>query len=98
MEALCRAVATRGAKLAAAALASLIEQQQEELLHKTDEPIVIGINGSTFELYPQMPERILASLSDWFGPEVADRIRLDVARDGAGIGGALIAMLYADKQ
>ncbi|CAO3595805.1 unnamed protein product [Absidia cylindrospora] len=96
MTALCRAVATRGAKLAAAAVASLIEKQQEQQHLLEDQPIIIGINGSTFELYPQMPERMLASLSDWFGPVMANRIRLDVARDGAGIGGALIAMLYAD--
>ncbi|KAI8331924.1 hypothetical protein BC941DRAFT_463080 [Chlamydoabsidia padenii] len=96
MVTLCRVVATRGATLAAAALASLIEQQHQVLL--SDHPIVIGINGSTFELYPHMPKRILASLSDWFGPKVASRIRLDVARDGAGIGGALIAMLYAEKK
>ncbi|CAO3587381.1 unnamed protein product [Absidia cylindrospora] len=96
MTELCKVVAVRGAKLAAAAIASLIEQQQQ-LLKDQDRPIVIGINGSTFELYPQMPKRILSSLSDWFGPEVVSRIRLDVARDGAGIGGALIAMLYAEK-
>ncbi|KAI8081526.1 uncharacterized protein BX664DRAFT_268967 [Halteromyces radiatus] len=97
MTELCRSVATRGAKLAGAALASLIEQQYD-LFQDPKEPIVIGINGSTFELYPQMPDRILTSLSDWFGPEITDRIRLEVARDGAGIGGALIAMLYAHDE
>ncbi|KAI8342603.1 hypothetical protein BC941DRAFT_345488 [Chlamydoabsidia padenii] len=97
MTILCTAVATRGAKLAAAAIASLIEQQQD-LLQDETKPIIIGINGSTYELYPQMPERILAALSEWFGPTITSRIRLDVARDGASIGGALIAMLYAENR
>ncbi|CAO3626593.1 unnamed protein product [Cunninghamella blakesleeana] len=96
---LCSLVATRGAKLAAAALASLIEQQSHILLENknNDEPIVIGMNGSTYELYPQMHDRILNALSDWFGPEIANRIHLEVARDGASIGSALIAMLYAEN-
>ncbi|KAI9301728.1 hypothetical protein BJ944DRAFT_168563 [Cunninghamella echinulata] len=95
---LCLLVATRGAKLAGAAIASLIEQQAHLLLIKDDQqPIVIGVNGSTYELYPQMPSRILNSLSDWFGTEIAHRIQLEVARDGASIGSALIAMLYTEE-
>ncbi|KAI8065643.1 hypothetical protein BC940DRAFT_326850 [Gongronella butleri] len=94
---LCQIVATRSAKLAAAALASLVEQQADALqLKDGTQPIIIGINGSTFELYPQMPSRIMAALENWFGPNVAARISLEPARDGASIGGALIAMLYDD--
>lgn len=76
-------------------MASLIEQQAD-LLNGTG-PIILGVNGSTYEKYPNMHERILESLINWFGPEVGARIRLELATDGGSIGGALIAML-AEKE
>jgi hexokinase len=88
---ICKVVATRAASLVAVAIASLIEQQ--ELHTGGDKDIIIGMNGSTYEFYPYMEERIHRSLKEWFGTEVSDRIRLEVARDGGSIGGALIAML-----
>lgn len=89
---ICRIVATRSAALVAASIAAMIEQQGLE--KKEDKhDIVIGINGSTYEFYPYMAERVHRSLRDWFGAEVSDRIRLEIAKDGGSIGGALIAML-----
>lgn len=88
-------MSNRAARLAAAAMASLIEQQSD-LLNST-RPIVLGVNGSTYEKYPNMHDRILGSLVTWFGPEVGKRIRLELAKDGGSIGGALIAML-AEKE
>lgn len=92
---ICRIVSSRASSLAAAAIASIIEQQQ---LHKNyqNEPIVVGVNGSTFEKYPNMPERILKALQEWFGPITGSRIQLELASDGGSIGGALVAMLYHD--
>jgi hexokinase len=92
---LCQIVSNRAARLAGAAMASLIEQQSD-LINGT-EPIVIGVNGSTYEKYPSMHKRIYDSLVTWFGPEVSQRIRLELATDGGSIGGALIAML-AEKE
>ncbi|CAO3630270.1 unnamed protein product [Mucor hiemalis] len=89
---ICRIVATRSAALAAASIAAMIEQQG---LEKSEDKhdIVIGINGSTYEFYPYMAERVHRSLRDWFGTDISDRIRLEIAKDGGSIGGALIAML-----
>lgn len=92
---LCQIVSNRAARLAGAAMASLIEQQSD-LLSGT-KPIVIGVNGSTYEKYPNMHQRIFDSLVTWFGPETGKRIRLELATDGGSIGGALIAML-AEKE
>lgn len=89
-------VSNRAAQLAAAAMASLIEQQ-DDLLRST-ELIVIGINGSTFEKYPAMSNRIQQSLTNWFGPKISQRIQLEIATDGGSIGGALIAMLAGKEQ
>ncbi|KAF7727021.1 glucokinase [Apophysomyces ossiformis] len=91
MTRICRIVATRSASLAAVAIASMIEQQ--DLHRKSKNDIVVGINGSTYELYPFMEERVHRALREWFGLEISDRIRLEIARDGGSIGGALIAML-----
>lgn len=90
---ICRLVSSRAASLAAAAIASLIEQQQ---LHvdTNNRPIVIGVNGSTFEKYPTMPRRICEALQKWFDPQIGSRIQLELASDGGSIGGALVAMLY----
>jgi hexokinase len=91
---ICRVVATRSAALTAAAIAAMIEQQG--LDKKQDyRDIVIGINGSTYEFYPYMAERVHRSLRDWFGSEISDKIRMEIAKDGGSIGGALIAMLCA---
>lgn len=91
LTAICKIVATRAASLVAVAIASMIEQQELHTIN--DKDIIIGMNGSTYEFYPYMEERIHRSLKEWFGPEISDRIRFEIARDGGSIGGALIAML-----
>ncbi|KAI9319005.1 hypothetical protein BX666DRAFT_2025351 [Dichotomocladium elegans] len=88
---ICSLVATRSAYLASVAIASSIIQQN--LTDSSDTPIVVGITGSTYEFYPHMEVRLRRALQDWFGPEVAGRIKLELARDGGAVGGALIAML-----
>lgn len=89
---ICKIVAIRSASLTCAAIAAMVEQQG---LHKQEDghDIVIGINGSTYEFYPYMAERVHRSLRNWFGTEISDRIRMEIAKDGGSIGGALIAML-----
>ncbi|ORZ03443.1 hypothetical protein BCR43DRAFT_560138 [Syncephalastrum racemosum] len=87
---ICRTVSSRAAALLAAAIISLIEQQQI-----TDDNVYIGINGSTYEKYPLMPERIQAAIDRWYGGK--KQVHIDIANDGASIGGALVAMMYAPK-
>ncbi|KAI9011968.1 hypothetical protein CLU79DRAFT_805993 [Phycomyces nitens] len=88
-------ISDRAARLAGGAMASLLEQQKDTL--SETEPIVIGVNGSVFEFYPQMPERIQKSLIDWFGPSISNRLQISLATEGGSIGGALIAMLYQPR-
>ncbi|KAI8376299.1 uncharacterized protein BYT42DRAFT_499015 [Radiomyces spectabilis] len=91
---ICRLVATRSAALASVAIAAMIEQQN--LHNKTNNDIIVGVNGSTYEFYPFMEERMHRALREWFGVELSDRIRLEIAREGGSVGGALIAMLCRD--
>ncbi|KAI7877369.1 actin-like ATPase domain-containing protein [Lichtheimia hyalospora FSU 10163] len=90
---ICRVVASRSAALASVAIISTIMQQN---LHTSTGDIVVGVNGSTYEFYPHMEERVRRSLEEWFGKELASRIKLEIARDGGSIGGALVAMLYSN--
>lgn len=89
---ICRIVATRSAALTCASIAAMIEQQELDT-KENGQDIVIGINGSTYEFYPYMAERVHHALRNWFGTEISDRIRMEIAKDGGSIGGALIAML-----
>ncbi|KAI7849998.1 hypothetical protein BDC45DRAFT_519169 [Circinella umbellata] len=89
---ICRIVATRSAYLASVAIISMIQQQ-----HLLDQPeIVVGITGSTYEFYPHMADRLQGALREWFGDDITNKIKLEIARDGGSIGGALIAMLCRD--
>ncbi|ORX52051.1 actin-like ATPase domain-containing protein [Hesseltinella vesiculosa] len=91
MTRICRIVSTRSAILCAAAIVALIEQQ--DLINMSENDIIIGMNGSTYEYYPFMEERVHRALRTWYGYEVSDRIRLEVTHEGGSVGGALIAML-----
>ncbi|KAI8099292.1 uncharacterized protein BX664DRAFT_320944 [Halteromyces radiatus] len=88
---ICRIVSTRSALLCSCAIAALIEQQG--LVTKSNADIIVGMNGSTYEFYPFMEERLHRALRQWFGVEISDRIRLEITSDGGSVGGALIAML-----
>ncbi|KAK4509107.1 uncharacterized protein ATC70_007457 [Mucor velutinosus] len=94
---ICKIVALRSAALVCAAIAAMIQQQGLDRLQDGHD-IIIGINGSTYEFYPYMAERVHRSLRSWFGTEVSDKIRMEIAKDGGSIGGALIAMLCNQEQ
>ncbi|KAG1055990.1 hypothetical protein G6F43_002081 [Rhizopus delemar] len=84
---ICRIVAARSASLVAVAIISLLEQQG------LSDHMVVGINGSTYEFYPHMDQRVRQALDEWFGKEISSKIILEVASEGGSVGGALIAML-----
>lgn len=59
-----------------------------------DEPIDIGVDGSVVEFYPGFEKYVREALRDV--PELGERgekrIRMGVAKDGSGVGAALIAL------
>ena len=63
-----------------------------------DGVIDIGVDGSLVEFYPNFEEYIREALRDipQIGPEGEKRIRIGIAKDGSGVGAALIA-LVADR-
>ena len=83
----CGVITTRGAALAALALATLINRIDRD-------KIVIAASGSTIEKHPK-----LAKLMIDFTRELSDghkEVELKIETNGAGKGGALIAAV-ADK-
>jgi hexokinase len=65
-----------------------------------DEPIDIGVDGSLVEHYPYFRNTIDEALRaiDGIGKEGADRIRIGIAKDGSGVGAALIALVAAGME
>ena len=78
-------VGTRSARLAGAALSGVLLQS-----HALDsnEEIVIAIDGSLFEHYPDYQFRIEAALRELL-KDKAKLVKLELARDGSSVGAAL---------
>ena len=63
-----------------------------------DDVVDIGVDGSLVEFYPNFEEYIREALREIpeIGARGEKRIRIGIAKDGSGVGAALIA-LVADK-
>ncbi|MCK9195743.1 MAG: hypothetical protein M0P16_02045 [Syntrophales bacterium] len=87
---ICRIVSTRSAKLAGAAIAAVVAWMDE----KIESDHTIAIDGSLFEKYPGFQGYMKDILNDLFGARSA-RIKLELAKDGSGIGAAIIGAVAA---
>jgi hexokinase len=85
---ICGLTARRSARLAGAAIAAVIPWMDPQLLREH----LVGIDGSLFELYPRYRENICGVFDDIFGAK-ARGIRLELAKDGSGIGAAITAAI-----
>lgn len=83
---LCRVIVRRSARIAGAAIAAVLTWMDPEMGRQH----TVGIDGSLFECYPGYPGHLRGALADALGPR-ADRVRLEPAKDGSGIGAAVIA-------
>lgn len=77
-------VGTRGARLAACALAAVVKQTGRDV---GEGEIKIGVDGSLMEFYPRFTQRIRQALREVLGEKVEKRIVLSAAKDGSGVGG-----------
>ncbi|KAJ1335938.1 hexokinase [Microdochium nivale] len=93
------AVGRRAARLAAVALGAVV-LQSGKLTETTDEVIDIGVDGSLVEHYPYFRDMIYEGLSaiEGIGAEGAKRVRIGIAKDGSGVGAALIALVAAEME
>lgn len=89
------AIGKRAARLSAVAIAAVVitTGSLEE-----DDVVDIGVDGSLVEFYPNFEDYIREALREVpeIGPQGEKRIRIGIAKDGSGVGAALIA-LVADR-
>ncbi|EPT03115.1 hypothetical protein FOMPIDRAFT_1022483 [Fomitopsis schrenkii] len=94
-------VANRAARLSGTAVAAvLVQTGHAKLGGGTLEPeknIIIGVDGSLIQHYPNFQTRLRMSLRALVGEPVEKRVEIDLAKDGSGAGAALCA-LQAVKQ
>ena len=93
---LVHAVGKRAARLAAVALGAVVISTGK-LQESGDEPIDIGVDGSLVEYYPGFEDYIREAFREikGFGAEGEKRVRIGLAKDGSGLGAALIALVAA---
>ncbi|KAI1181247.1 glucokinase [Nemania sp. FL0916] len=99
VQAIANAVGRRAARLSAVALGGIVIQSGR-LEQSKDEVVDIGADGSLVEYYPafrDMIQEAFASIKG-IGAEAAERIRIGIAKDGSGVGAALIALVAAGME
>lgn len=99
-KAISGAIGRRAARLAAVAIAAVVLQSGKLTDPADDEDIDIGVDGSLVEHYPYFRDMIYEALKsvDGIGEAGANRIRIGIAKDGSGVGAALIALVAAGME
>ncbi|KUI56073.1 Glucokinase [Cytospora mali] len=95
-KAVSEAIGRRAARLSAVAIAAIVLQTGKLTDPEWEgEPIDIGVDGSLVEHYPYFRDMIYEALRaiDGIGEAGADKIRIGIAKDGSGVGAALIALV-----
>ena len=97
---LVHAIGRRAARLAAVALAGVIIKSNKL---NEDEVVDVGVDGSLVEYYPGFEDYIREAFREieGMGGEAGEkRVRIGLAKDGSGLGAALIALVAheADQQ
>jgi hexokinase len=94
---LVHAIGKRAARLSAVALAGVIistnKLQEEEIVD-------VGVDGSLVEYYPGFEDYIREAFReiDGMGIEGEKRVRIGLAKDGSGLGAALIALSASEAE
>ncbi|TQN70041.1 Glucokinase, partial [Colletotrichum shisoi] len=98
-KAIAGAVGRRAARLSAVAIGAIV-LQSGKLDDPEEEVIDIGVDGSLVEHYPFFRDMIYEALRaiDGIGAKGAEKIRIGIAKDGSGVGAALIALVAASME
>ncbi|KAL1876406.1 hypothetical protein VTK73DRAFT_9345 [Phialemonium thermophilum] len=94
------AIGRRAARLSAVAIGAILLQTGSLADESSDEPVDIGVDGSLVEHYPYFRDMIYEGLRaiEGIGPKGAERVRIGIAKDGSGVGAALIALVAAGME
>lgn len=98
-KAIADSVARRAARMSAVPIGA-IALQSGKLDDPEEEVIDIGVDGSLVEHYPFFRDMIQEALAgiDGIGEKGAKKIRIGIAKDGSGVGAALIALIAARQE
>ena len=96
VKALAYAVGRRAARLSAVAIGAIVLKSHRL---ETDDVIDVGVDGSLVEYYPNFEEMIREALREIpeIGPMGERKIQIGIAKDGSGVGAALIAWSAAQR-
>lgn len=89
----CRIVSKRAARISAAAISAIVTWMDPQLRDKH----TIAIDGTLYEKYPRFRKSILKGLEDLHG-NARKKIKLVQAKDGSGIGVAVVAAVATHNQ
>ncbi|GAB2250123.1 hypothetical protein Droror1_Dr00013482 [Drosera rotundifolia] len=96
---LCAAVARRSARLSAAAILGILMKLGRDTKTEDGEVqhTVIAIDGTLYRKYEQFRKYLHDTLKELLGDEVLEMVTLQQARDGSGIGAAIIAATHSNQ-
>jgi len=90
----CICVSSRAARLAAMSIVGIVDlKNQNAQAPSVDMSTTVAVDGTVFECYPYFKERMEASIQEMIGRERASNVNLVLAKDGSGIGAAIIAAI-----
>ena len=89
----CELISTRAARVSAAAIAGVITWMDPELMSCH----TVGIDGSLFEKYPGFSGIMEDVFNNLFNAK-AEKIKMEMAKDGSGKGAAIIAAVAASSE
>ena len=94
---LVHAVGKRAARLAAVALGGVVISTNKL---QEDDVVDIGVDGSLVEFYPGFEDYIREAFREIpeIGVEGEKKIRIGLAKDGSGLGAALIALVASKAE
>ncbi|KAI9313434.1 hexokinase-domain-containing protein [Dichotomocladium elegans] len=89
---ICEFVGRRAARLAACGLAGVLTHCGY-LQQTLERDCIIAVDGSLFEKYPSFESNIRQAMVELYSPDLVSKIKLAHAKDGSGLGAAIIAMI-----
>ncbi|KAJ1961096.1 hypothetical protein GGI12_003440 [Dipsacomyces acuminosporus] len=85
----CLMIGNRGVRLSAAAMSAVL-LARPELLKSS---VSVGIDGSMYQFYPDFEKNLYDVTRVFLGEDFVDnKLRLYLAKDGSGVGAAIVAM------
>ena len=93
---IANAVGRRAARLSAVAIGAIVLKSKRL---DTDDVVDVGVDGSLVEYYPNFEEMIREALREIpeIGSKGEEKIQIGIAKDGSGVGAALIAWSAAQR-